>query len=387
MNAAQDDEPIEVEDESVSVSVDEDFHHHHGRFHFGFDHFDDTRFSIAQLQDLVDVGADGPALFSLDTSISGPVKLTDGTLATSNGVQIDFAASASGHRVIGFADTDGDGSRDPGEHVVFRLVDEGSRGFDFDLKGEVDHPASDGSSGAAVPNLDLTPAFSATDSNGDPVTLAANSIVADLGEANSDDNEPHEHEPHEHGQGEHGPHEQGQGEHEPGQDTPGQDEPGQHEPAQDEQDEPAQHNQDEHAQHDQDEHAQHEQDEHAQHEEGSDQATPHLASLLTGLAGEAGHHRGDRADDRSHGGNENDALADLAADDAFVFNKEFTTPHLLAAADKFFEFLEELAVNVPPLQTALTELEGRLETIANALQEHLPKHESSANLHQDNFVL
>src|SRR5262245_2208405 len=218
MSATQDNQPITVEGASVSIRVDEHFHRH-GWFHFGFDHFDDTRFSIAQLQDLVDVGADGPALFSLDTSISGPVKLTDGTLATSNGVQIDFAASASGHRVIGFADTDGDGSRDPGEHVVFRLVDEGSRGFDFDLKGEVDHPASDSGSGAAVPSLDLTPAFSATDSNGDPVTLAANSIVAELGETNSDDNEPHEHEPnehepHEHGQGEHGPHEHGQDEHE-----------------------------------------------------------------------------------------------------------------------------------------------------------------------------
>src|SRR5215813_6206157 len=169
--------------------------HRHGRFHFGFDHFDDTRFSIAQLQDLVDVGADGPALFSLDTSISGPVKLTDGTLATSNGVQIDFAASASGHRIVGFADTDGDGSRDPGEHAVFRLVDEGSRGFDFDLKGEIDHPASNGGSAAEVLGLDLTHAFSVTDSDGDPVTLAANTIVAELAETTRDEHGPGEHEP------------------------------------------------------------------------------------------------------------------------------------------------------------------------------------------------
>src|SRR5215470_3890143 len=154
--------------------------HRHGRSHFGFDHFDDTRFSIAQLQDLVDVGVDGSALFTLDTSISGPVKLTDGTLATSHGVQIDFAAA--GQRIIGFADTDGDGTRDPGEHVVFRLVDQGSRGFDFDLKGVVDHPASNGGSAAEVPGLDLTHAFSATDANGDPVTLAANSITVELGE-------------------------------------------------------------------------------------------------------------------------------------------------------------------------------------------------------------
>src|SRR5262245_26044787 len=174
MSTASDDKPVAVQGASVSIRVDEHFHHR-GWFHFGFDLFDNTRFTTAQLQDLVDAGADGPALFTLDTSISGPVKTTDGTIATSHGVQIDFAAS--GHRIIGFADTDGDGSRDPGEHVVFRLVDEGSRGFDFDLKGEIDQPASNGGSAAAVLKLDLTDAFSATDSDGDPVTLAAKSIT------------------------------------------------------------------------------------------------------------------------------------------------------------------------------------------------------------------
>src|SRR5262245_14116586 len=175
MTVAQDDQPTAVEGASVSIQVDEHFHRH-GWFDFFFDHFDDTRFTIAQLQGLVDVGADGPAQFALDTSISGPVRTTDGTIATSHGVQIDFAAA--GHRIIGFADTDSDGSRDPGEHAVFRLVDEGSRGFDFDLKGEIDHPASNGGSAAEVLGLDLTHAFSVTDSDGDPVTLAANTIVA-----------------------------------------------------------------------------------------------------------------------------------------------------------------------------------------------------------------
>jgi hypothetical protein len=61
--------------------------------------------------------------------------------------------------------------------------------------------------------------------------------------------------------------------------------------------------------------------------------------------------------------------------------------HLLAAADELLDFLDGLAVNVPPLQAALTELEGRFEMIANALQEFLHKDASPPALHQDNFAL
>src|SRR5689334_14910440 len=223
MSTVQDDKPVAVEGASVSIRVDEDFHH--GWFHFGFGHFDDTRFTRSELQDLVDAGTDEPAVFKLNTPITGPVMTTDGMLATSHGVQIKFAAD--GQRIIGFADTDGDGSRDPGEHVIFRLVDAGSRGFDFDLTGEVDHPASTSGSGSEVPRLDLTHAFSATDSDGDPVTLATSSIVVELGEPNSDQHGPHEHWPHgwshDHWPDEHGPDEHGQDEH--GQDGSGQDGP------------------------------------------------------------------------------------------------------------------------------------------------------------------
>jgi hypothetical protein len=352
MSAVQDDQPIAVEGASVSIRVNEDFHHR-GWFHFGFGRFDNTRFTRAQLQDLVDAGTDGPALFTLDTSISGPVKTTDGTLVTSQGVQVSFAAV--GHRIIGFADTDGDGSRDLGEHTVFRLVDKGSRGFDFDLKGEVDHPASSGGSGAEVLSLDLTDAFSATDSDGDPVTLATNSIVVELGETNGDDGGPHEHGPDGHGP-------DGHGQDGPEGDRCGPDEPG-------------------------------------QHEEGPNQDSFDFLSQLTGLAGEGGHQifdaladrlTGDSADGSSHSQTENDVLADLAGHDAFFFNNEFgaaVATHLLAAAGELFDFFDELAVNVPPLREALTELEGRFETIANALEEFLAKNAPPAAHHQDNFVL
>jgi hypothetical protein len=366
MSTVQDDKPIAVEGASVSISVDEHFHHH-GWFHFGFGHFDDTRFTRAELQDLVDAGTDGPALFTLDTSISGPVKTTDGTLATSHGVQIKYAAA--GQRIIGFADTDGDGSRDPGEHVVFRLADKGSRGFDFDLRGEVDHPASNGTSGAEVLSLDLTNAFSATDSDGDPVTLAAKSIVAEVGEH---EHGPHEHEPHDPGPHEDGPHEHEADEneadehdpHEDGPDEHGSNGPGQHWEGPDQ----------------------------VQH----DQVMPHLASLLTGLAGEAGHRigdvladrlTGDSADDSSHGHTASDVLADLIGNDAFVFNEVFGSPVFTDLLEKAGDFLDELAANVPPLQAALTELESGSGIIANILHELLPKDASPHALHQDNFVL
>jgi hypothetical protein len=126
---------------------------------------------------------------------------------------------------------------------------------------------------------------------------------------------------------------------------------------------------------------------------------PHLASLVTGLAGEAGRRigdgladrlTGDRADDPSPSGTENDVLADLAGHDAFVFNKDFGAPvvtHLFAAAGELFDFLDELAVNVPPLQAPLTELEGRFEMIANSLQEFLHKDVSPPVPHQGYFVL
>jgi hypothetical protein len=61
--------------------------------------------------------------------------------------------------------------------------------------------------------------------------------------------------------------------------------------------------------------------------------------------------------------------------------------HLFAAVGEAFDFLDEFAVNVPPLQAALTAIEGKFEMIANALQEHLPKDASPHALHQDNFVL
>jgi hypothetical protein len=325
MTAAHDDTPTAVAGASVSISVDDDFRHHHGWFHFGFGHFDDTRFTKAQLQDLVDVGADGPALFTLNTSISGPVKLTDGTLATSHGVQINFAAA--GQRIIGFADTDGDGSRDPGEHVVFRLVDEGSRGFDFDLKGEVDHPASTGGSGAEVPSLDLTHAFSATDSDGDPVTLAANSIVVDLGQTDSDEHE-------------HGPH------------TPHLvslltgllGDAGRH-------------------------------------------VGDALADRLTGDRADDPSHGQTENNDSSHGQTAHDVLADLIGHDAFVFNEAFGASAFTHLLDKAGDILDELAEHFPPLQAALTELESGSGIIAHILHEFLPKDAPPVAQHQDNFVL
>jgi hypothetical protein len=132
---------------------------------------------------------------------------------------------------------------------------------------------------------------------------------------------------------------------------------------------------------------------------------PHFASLLTGLAGEAGrrigdaltdHLTGDTANDSSHGQTENqtenndsshqtlsDVLADLIGQDAFIF-KDSAFTHLL---DKAGDFLDELAHHFPPLQAALTELESGSAIIADILHELLPKDTPPVAQHQDNFVL
>ena len=379
-NDVPDDTPVAVQGASVSIRVDEDFGHwdwNWGWSHFHFGHFDDTRFTDAQLQDLVDAGTDGPAVFALDTSISGPVKTTDGALVTSHGVQVNFAAVS--HRIIGFADTDGDGSRDPGERVVFRLADKGDRGFDFDLRGEVDHPAGNNDSGAEILRLDLTDAFSVTDSDGDPVTLAANSIVAELQETNRDDDTgsdahgPDVHWPHGHWPDWHGRDADEPGQDEGGSDAHGRDAdgtPGQHGGAWDVQgpdaNEPGQ-------------------------DEGSDAHGPDAnGTNEPGQHGGAWDAQGPDADEpgQLRAGAANDMLADLIGQDAFHFNADFEGPvtHLLAAAGELFDRLDDLAVNVPALQAALTELEGRFEMIANALQEPSQR-DAATTPHQDNFVL
>jgi len=154
---------------------------------------------------------------------------------------------------------------------------------------------------------------------------------------------PHEHEADENEADEHDPHEDGPDEH-------GSNGPGQHWEGPDQ----------------------------VQH----DQVMPHLASLLTGLAGEAGHRigdvladrlTGDSADDSSHGHTASDVLADLIGNDAFVFNEVFGSPVFTDLLEKAGDFLDELAANVPPLQAALTELESGSGIIANILHELLPK--------------
>ena len=57
------------------------------------------------------------------------------------------------------------------DREVFRVTDNGNGTFTFDLKDQLDHTPAAGDNG--ILTLDLTGAFTATDYDGDPVTLNA----------------------------------------------------------------------------------------------------------------------------------------------------------------------------------------------------------------------
>ena len=257
---------------------------------------------------------------------------------------------------------------------------------DSDGSREVDHPAGNNDSGAQIPRLDLTGAFSAADSAANPVTLAADSIVVGPGQREgwSDrqgqnaggSSVPGQHEGQSDSQGQDAGGSNVPGQHEGQSDSQGQDAggssvPGQHEGQSDSQgpvvggsSAPGQH-------------------------EGMSDIGNAPADRLTGDSWNVSQIRSTPFAPY-HGGTENDVLTDLAGRDAFVFNEDFGAPvvtHLLTAAGELFDSFDQLAVNLPPLQAALTEFESRFDMIANALQERLSKDASPADLHQDNFVL
>src|SRR5262245_13352446 len=297
---------------------------------------------------------------------------------------------------------------------------------DSDGSREVDHPAGNNDSGAQIPRLDLTGAFSAADSAANPVTLAADSIVVGPGQREGwSDSQgpvvggssvPGQHEGQSDRQGQDAGGSSVPGQHEgqsdrQGQDTGGSNVPGQHEgqadspgPAPGGASVPGQHE----GQSDRQGQDAGGSNVPGQHEGQSDRQGPD-----TGGSNVPGQHEGmsdignapaDRLTGDSwnvsqirstpfapyHGGTENDVLTDLAGRDAFVFNEDFGAPvvaHLLTAAGELFDSFDQLAVNLPPLQAALTEFESRFDMFANALQERLSKDASPADLHQDNFVL
>ena len=135
---------------------------------------DEATFSSASLAALVTPGADEPVDINLNGAVSGNVVTTNGTAVLSKGANVVWGTD--GGALVGFVNLGGGAGFDLGvDREVFRLTDNGNGTFTFDLKDQLDHGPAAGDSG--ILTLDLTGAFTATDYDGDPVTLNADSIT------------------------------------------------------------------------------------------------------------------------------------------------------------------------------------------------------------------
>src|SRR6185503_18493653 len=138
---------------------------------------DSATFSSASLANLVTSGADEKIDFNLNTPISGNVTTTGGAAVLSQGANVIWGTD--GGTLVGFVNVGGGAGYDADtDRLVFRLTDNGDGTFTFDLKDQIDHAAASGDD--SVLTLNLTGAFTATDFDGDSVTLNANSIRVDV---------------------------------------------------------------------------------------------------------------------------------------------------------------------------------------------------------------
>jgi T1SS-143 domain-containing protein len=138
---------------------------------------DQATFTSASLAALVTQGADEKVDFNLNTAVSGDVATTTGAAVLSQGANVIWGTD--GNTLVGFVNVGGGAGYDAGtDRLVFRLTDNGDGTFTFDLKDQIDHAAASGDD--SVLTLNLTGAFTATDFDGDSVTLNANSIRVDV---------------------------------------------------------------------------------------------------------------------------------------------------------------------------------------------------------------
>jgi T1SS-143 domain-containing protein len=127
--------------------------------------------SIGDLKSLVATGADEGGTFSLNVDISGAVRTAGAAPAavTSKGdaVLFDFADG----KVVGYVDVDHSGGYGGGDRLVFTLTDTGDGFYTFTLYDQIDHTYGDGIED--ILTLNLGPAITYTDRDGDSVTLTA----------------------------------------------------------------------------------------------------------------------------------------------------------------------------------------------------------------------
>jgi T1SS-143 domain-containing protein len=138
---------------------------------------DQATFSSASLAGLVNAGADEKVDFDLNMSVSGNVTTTGGAAVLSQGANVIWGTNNG--TLVGFVNLGGGAGYDAGtDRLVFRLTDNGNGTFTFDLKDQLDHPEGSGDNANLI--LNLTGAFTATDFDGDAVTLNANSIRVEV---------------------------------------------------------------------------------------------------------------------------------------------------------------------------------------------------------------
>ncbi len=130
--------------------------------------------TYANLSGLVHVGADEPAQFSLNTSVSGAVQTTGGSDVYSQGSLVSYhvngsvieGKSADGRVVFTLTQTAGSSTADPTD-------DE----FTYELKDQLDHPVPGSTDDDQTMVLNLSPAIVATDKDADPISLGSQLTV------------------------------------------------------------------------------------------------------------------------------------------------------------------------------------------------------------------
>jgi hypothetical protein len=135
---------------------------------------DEVSFNQSDLGTTINSGSDAPALFSLASSFAAgtAVKTTSGANIFSNGSQVFWTVSGSEIR----------GVADAGARTVFVISvndqdtpDKSDDVFTFDLKDQLDHASAAGELANLL--VDITPAFTATDADLDPVSFGTTKVV------------------------------------------------------------------------------------------------------------------------------------------------------------------------------------------------------------------
>src|SRR6185369_8095146 len=135
---------------------------------------DKVSYSYAEIASIVNAGTDSPALSSLVSSFAAntAVKDINGNAITSGGDVVYWAVSGGVVQGVTAAN-----------RVIFTITnDTANSEYDVDLNDQIDHHDSLGAplGDEGVTTLNLTPAFSATDKDLDPVTLTGNLVKLDV---------------------------------------------------------------------------------------------------------------------------------------------------------------------------------------------------------------